>query len=165
MSLHFAESRLDGRLNLRPCVHELHQETTVRSVRTVRDRAEIQSGQRLRCSVPADDADGSGNGPTVRVSPLKTNAGAAAGGADANCPPQFGLEETGPARWGGFERRRWPGAGGVRRHPQSSVAPQDRHRDAHNSASTLIRMRGEEKIFAVKGVWRICQAISIMMER
>jgi hypothetical protein len=45
----------------------------------------------------ADDADGSGtaNAPTVRANPLKTNAGNAADGADANLPPQSVLEKAG----------------------------------------------------------------------
>jgi hypothetical protein len=47
------------------------------------------------------DADGSGNGnaPTVRVNPLKINAGTAADGADANPPPQAGPEKTGAQGW------------------------------------------------------------------
>lgn len=47
------------------------------------------------------DADGSGNGnaPTVRANPLKTNAGTAADGADANLPLQSGPEKTGAPGW------------------------------------------------------------------
>jgi hypothetical protein len=49
----------------------------------------------------AHDADGSGNGnaSTVRANPLKTNAGTAADGADANPPPQSGPEKTGAPGW------------------------------------------------------------------
>jgi hypothetical protein len=49
----------------------------------------------------AGDADGSGNGnaPTVRANPLKTKAGTAADGADANPPPQSGPEKTGAPGW------------------------------------------------------------------
>ncbi len=49
----------------------------------------------------ANDADGSGNGnaPTVRANPLKTNAGTAADGADANRPPQSAPEKTGAPGW------------------------------------------------------------------
>jgi hypothetical protein len=50
----------------------------------------------------ARDADGSGNGnapPTVRANPLKTNAGTAADGADANPPPHSGSEKTGARGW------------------------------------------------------------------
>ena len=49
----------------------------------------------------AGDADGSGNGnaPTVRANPLKTKAGTAADGADANPPPQSGSEKTGAPGW------------------------------------------------------------------
>ena len=77
---------------------------TVRTVRIVRAHAEIQSGQRLRGAAlrtVANDADGSGNGnaPTVRANPLKTNAGTAADGADANPPPQSGPEKTGAPGW------------------------------------------------------------------
>ena len=49
----------------------------------------------------AHDADGSGNrnASTVRANPLKTNAGTAADGADANPPPQSGPEKTGAPDW------------------------------------------------------------------
>jgi hypothetical protein len=49
----------------------------------------------------AHDADGSGNGnaPTVRANSLKTNAGTAADGADANPPLQSGPEKTGAPGW------------------------------------------------------------------
>ena len=49
----------------------------------------------------ARDADGNGNGtaPTVRTNPLKTNAGNAADGADANHPPQSAPEKAGAPGW------------------------------------------------------------------
>jgi hypothetical protein len=49
----------------------------------------------------ADAADGSGNGhaPTVRVNPLKNNAGTGADDADANPPPQSAPEKTGAPGW------------------------------------------------------------------
>jgi hypothetical protein len=49
----------------------------------------------------ANDADGSGRGgaPTVRANPLKTNAGTAADGADANRPLQSAPEKAGPPAW------------------------------------------------------------------
>jgi hypothetical protein len=49
----------------------------------------------------ARDADGSdnGNAPTVRANLLKTKAGTAADGADANPPPQSGPEKTGAPGW------------------------------------------------------------------
>jgi hypothetical protein len=43
------------------------------------------------------DGGGRGNAPTVRANPLKTNAGTAADGADANCPPKSAPEEAGAA--------------------------------------------------------------------
>jgi hypothetical protein len=45
--------------------------------------------------------DGSGRGgtPTVRANPLKTNAGTAADGADANRPLQSAPEKVGPPSW------------------------------------------------------------------
>ena len=45
----------------------------------------------------AHDADGSGNGnaPTVRANPLKTNAGTAADGADANARPNLRRKKQG----------------------------------------------------------------------
>jgi hypothetical protein len=49
----------------------------------------------------ANDADGISEGPvpTVRVNPLKTNAGNGADGADANQPSQSGVEKTRTAGW------------------------------------------------------------------
>ena len=52
---------------------------------------------------------GEGNAPTVRANPLKTNAGTAADGADANRPPQSAPEKTDAAAGGrGYERGRSP---------------------------------------------------------
>jgi hypothetical protein len=47
------------------------------------------------------DADciGQGNTPSVRANPLKTNAGTAADGADANPPPQSGPQKTVKPGW------------------------------------------------------------------
>jgi hypothetical protein len=39
------------------------------------------------------------NAPTVRANPLKSYTGTAAGGADANLPPQSALEKTGAPGW------------------------------------------------------------------
>jgi hypothetical protein len=47
----------------------------------------------------AYDADGSGNGPTVRANPLETYGETAADGADANIPPQSAPERTGANGW------------------------------------------------------------------
>jgi hypothetical protein len=49
----------------------------------------------------ATEADGSGRGnaPTVRANQLKTNAGTAADGADANPPPQSAPEKAGARGW------------------------------------------------------------------
>jgi hypothetical protein len=49
----------------------------------------------------ANDADrsGQGNDPIVRASPLKTNGGTAADGADANPPHQSAPEKTGAPGW------------------------------------------------------------------
>src|SRR5262249_46478600 len=49
----------------------------------------------------ANDADGKGEGqvPTVRANLLKSNAGIAADGADANLTPQSGPEKTEAGGW------------------------------------------------------------------
>jgi hypothetical protein len=49
----------------------------------------------------ANDADGRGTGPApiVRVTPLKSNDGSAADGADANRPPQSAAEKTAVQGW------------------------------------------------------------------
>jgi hypothetical protein len=47
----------------------------------------------------AYDADGNGNAPTVRANPLKTNAGTAADGADADLPRHSALENNGTLGW------------------------------------------------------------------
>jgi hypothetical protein len=45
------------------------------------------------------DGSGRGGAPTVRANPLKTNAGTAADGADANPPLQSAPEKVGPPGW------------------------------------------------------------------
>ena len=67
----------------------------------------------------ADDADGTREGPapTVRANPLKSNAGTAADGADANRPPQSGPEKASATAGGrGYERGRSPEGGARCRH-------------------------------------------------
>ena len=74
---------------------------TVRTVRTVRVHAEIQSRQRLRgarlCgrSPTMRTVRAARQRSTVRANPLKTNGGTAADGADANLPPQSAPEKAG----------------------------------------------------------------------
>jgi hypothetical protein len=55
----------------------------------------------LNLRTVANDADGSGEGPspTVRANPLISNARTDADDADANCPPQSSLEETNTRGW------------------------------------------------------------------
>ena len=57
------------------------------------------AAQSVRTVVRDADGSGQGNAPTVRANPLKTNAVTAADGADANPPPQSGLEKTGAPGW------------------------------------------------------------------
>jgi hypothetical protein len=57
------------------------------------------SAQSLRTVAHDADGSGKGNAPTVRANPLKTNAGTAADGADANPPPQSVPEKTGAPGW------------------------------------------------------------------
>ena len=53
------------------------------------------AAQSLRTVAHAADGSGQGNAPTVRANPLKTNAGTAADGADANLPLQSTPENSG----------------------------------------------------------------------
>jgi hypothetical protein len=57
------------------------------------------AAQSLRTVAHDADGSGEGNAPTVRANPLKTNAGNAADGADANLPPQSALEKAGAPGW------------------------------------------------------------------
>ena len=57
------------------------------------------AGQSLRTVAHDADGSGKGNAPTVRAKPLKTNAGNAADGADANLPPQSAPENAGAPGW------------------------------------------------------------------
>ena len=74
---------------------------TVRTVRIVRADAEIQSGQRLRGTRPADGRQRSrtvsGGGPvaTVRANPLKSNGRDRCGRCGRKHPPQSAPEKTG----------------------------------------------------------------------
>jgi hypothetical protein len=57
------------------------------------------AAQSLRTVDHDADSGGRGNASTVRGNPLKTNAGTAADGADANPPPQSAPEKTGAPGW------------------------------------------------------------------
>ena len=57
------------------------------------------AAQPLRTVAPGADGSGNGNAPTVRANPLKTNAGTAADGADANLPPQSAPEKKATPVW------------------------------------------------------------------
>ena len=57
------------------------------------------AAQSLRTVGHDADGSGKGNAPTVRANPLKTNAGNAADGADANLPPQSALENADAPGW------------------------------------------------------------------
>ena len=57
------------------------------------------AAQSLRTVAHDADGSGKGNAPTVRANPLKTNAGNAADGADANLPPQSAPENADAPGW------------------------------------------------------------------
>ena len=57
------------------------------------------AAQSLRTVGHDAEGSGKGNAPTVRANPLKTNAGNAADGADANLRPQSALENAGAPGW------------------------------------------------------------------
>jgi hypothetical protein len=57
------------------------------------------AAQSVRTVAGGADGSSNGNAPTVRANPLKTKAGTAADGADANPPPQSGREKTVAPGW------------------------------------------------------------------